>query len=117
MPSHTRISDDDAATRALARDLLSTALLGPQPIPVPQPQMPLHEHTGSARYWTRERIEGLVLVFRRHAQRLPTRAEWDRARDYRLPTRHTVQRVYGSMGALVQALAVAVGQQREDRCE
>ena len=114
MPSHTRISDDAAATRALARDLLSTALLGPQPIPVPQPQMPLHEHTGSARYWTRERIEGLVLVFRRHAQRLPTRAEWDRARDYGLPTRHTVQRVYGSMGALLEAMAVAVKQQREE---
>ena len=111
MPSYTRVSEDAAATRALARDLLSTALLGPRPIPVPQPQMPMHEHTGSARYWTRERIEGLVLAFVRQAERLPTRAEWDRARDYGLPTRHTVQRVYGSMGALVQALTVAAAHQ------
>ena len=90
-----------AATRTLARSLLTEAL----GVALRCPTAPVQARTHDARRrWTQETIADAVEAFTNTHDRLPTREEWQHAKRCGLPALDTMRRHWGSRAALHQAI-------------
>ena len=99
MPRTTE--DAIAATRVLARSLLSEALGVSQ---TPRGPVQAFKHDARRR-WTPDIITDAVEAFAKAHDRLPTRDEWQHAKHWGLPAFDTIRRYWGSRAELHQAVA------------
>ncbi len=107
MTPHAGTQDDGlnprSLTRLLARSLLLEAL-GRMPPPSQRCAAPIllanRPSSGRIAYWTRARILAELRAFVTRTGTFPTCADWQHARAMGLPSRQTVVRQWGSLGAV-----------------